>query len=1123
MNDAPSVECEVVMAEPDLPGFRLDRIEVLNWGTFDRQIWIMPLSGQSGLLTGEIGSGKSTLVDAVTALLVPSHKANFNKAAGATAKERTLRSYVLGYYKSERGEGTVARPVAVRTGSDYSVILGVFRNAAKGQDITLAQVFWIKDATGQPERLYAVGEGDLSIKGEFTGFNADLGELRKRLRRAHGMELFDSYPPYGAWFRRRLGISEQALELFHQAVSMKTVENLTDFVRAHMLEPFNTAPHIEALLNHVDDLDRAHENVLAAQRRQAMLEPLIENCDKYDDLERRVAGFTELREALRPSFAEIKYGLLIKRIEERTLEHTRKNALVVRLKEELEALRAGVVQLKVDIAQNGGDRLEELAREISRLEKERDIRAGRCEKYDAAAVAVDLLPAKALDIFIAQRERLMLLKEESEDRQGALQNDEVEIGVTIAGLRKEHKKIQEDLASLRSRKSSIDREQITIRQELCSALRLEERDMPFAGELIRVNEAHVSWEGAIERHARSFGLSLLVPDAYYARVAEWVDRTHLRGRLVYLHVRASGGRPSATVHEDSLAAKLDLHPDSAFYDWLESETARRYGDMICCDTQDRFRRESRAITRAGQIKSRERHEKDDRSAVGDRSRYVLGWTNHDKIAAMDSLRLEKEAEIQRLADQVSVIQRDKAKVTARVTHLGTLMVFENYQDLDWQSLVSEIDGLLREKSDLEASSDKLATLRDKLVALETEVDEKDERAGKEADALADIRAKKDVAQTELEATEKLRDIVRAEAVKDALRAVMDEVLGERVAQLTVERCANAEGDVRDELQRWIDNEKRSQGHINDKIVAAMKEYHGAFPLDAREADDSVRSAGEFRELLKKLVEDDLPRYERKFKELLNEQTLAEVAQFNGQLKRERETIKERVDEINRSLRTIDYNPGRYIRLEAQPTENREVREFQQELRACTDDSLTDTAGDPFSEARFLQVKDIVRRFRGREGATDEDRKWTALVTDVRNWFTFAACEHLRETDEELDILPDTDGKSGGQKEKLAYTILAASLAYQLGLSGGERQGHAFRFVAIDEAFGRGSDESAQYGLELFTRLGLQLLIATPLQKIHIIEPYVSTLGFVQNEGGKQSRLRVLSIEEYQAEKAKGHS
>ncbi len=171
-------------------------------------------------------------------------------------------------------------------------------------------------------------------------------------------------------------------------------------------------------------------------------------------------------------------------------------------------------------------------------------------------------------------------------------------------------------------------------------------------------------------------------------------------------------------------------------------------------------------------------------------------------------------------------------------------------------------------------------------------------------------------------------------------------------------------------------------------------------------------------------------------------------------------------------------------------------------------------GDQYSEQKFLQVKRIIDRFRGPEGMTDLDRTWTRRVTDVRQWFLFSASERWREDDSEYEHYTDSAGKSGGQKEKLAYTILAASLAYQFKLDGGAARSKAFRFVVIDEAFGRGSEASTQYALTLFTRLGLQLLIVTPLQKIHVIEPYVSAVGFVDNPSGSYSRLQSLTIAEY---------
>jgi uncharacterized protein YPO0396 len=230
--------------------------------------------------------------------------------------------------------------------------------------------------------------------------------------------------------------------------------------------------------------------------------------------------------------------------------------------------------------------------------------------------------------------------------------------------------------------------------------------------------------------------------------------------------------------------------------------------------------------------------------------------------------------------------------------------------------------------------------------------------------------------------------------------------------------------------------------------------------------------------------------------------------------READLIKERIATINASLVDIDYNPGRYIRLEPEQTPNTDIREFRSDLRACTEGTVSPggAADDQYSEQKFLQVKRIIERFRGREGQTEADRRWTALVTDVRNWFLFSASERFREDDTEYERYADSAGKSGRQ-EKLAYTVLAASLAYQFKLEWGAAKSRTFRFAVIDEAFGRRSDESTRFALELFGTLGLQLLIVTPLQKIHVIEPYVAAAGFVDNPTSMFSRLQTFTIEE----------
>ena len=73
---------------------------------------------------------------------------------------------------------------------------------------------------------------------------------------------------------------------------------------------------------------------------------------------------------------------------------------------------------------------------------------------------------------------------------------------------------------------------------------------------------------------------MLVPDAVYPQVADWVDKTHLKGRLVYFRVREFGQqvarREPGALHPRSLVRKLVVKPDSPFYDWLDNEVAVSY-------------------------------------------------------------------------------------------------------------------------------------------------------------------------------------------------------------------------------------------------------------------------------------------------------------------------------------------------------------------------------------------------------------------------------------------------------------------------------------------------------------------------------------------------------------------
>ncbi|UXI70659.1 ATP-binding protein [Tahibacter amnicola] len=1107
------------IADDTRSGFRLSRLEVYNWGTFDKRVWTLQLDGLNGLLTGDIGSGKSTLVDAITTLLVPAHRIAYNKAAGADNKERSLRSYVLGHYKSERNEVTgTAKPVSLRDHNSYSVILGVFHNAGYDQTVSLAQVFWLKDAQGQPARFFLGAERGLSIASDFSQFGTDIAQLRKKLRTT-GAELHDSFPPYAAWFRRRFGIeNEQALELFHQTVSMKSVGNLTDFVRSHMLEPFEVAPRIQALISHFDDLNRAHEAVLKAQQQVDWLTPLVADCARHALLVDDMQMLRHSRDALRGYFGTLKQALVTRRLAQLAEEWIRADSLVQRLDAVCDEQVAQIDELRQAISDSGGDRLERLSVEIRKNEQLRDARRAKYERYIGLVNVLGEPGAADSSQFLAQRHQFKALRDTERANDADLQNSLTEHAVALSQGKQEHDALSAEIDSLKRRRSNIDYQQVQIRAALCEALGLGETDMPFAGELIQVRDEARDWEGAAERLLRGFGLSLLVSDAHYKTVSEWVDASHLRGRLVYFHVRPRRSAELPTLHRDSLVSKLSVKPDSPHYDWLERELAHRF-DVACCATQEQFRRETRAITRAGQIKDPSgRHEKDDRHRIDDRSRYVLGWSNTAKLAALETKRRQLEGRLADTGQRIAEVQQLRKSLESRLDALTRLEEFVAFDELDWASVATTIAQLVDERERLESASDVLKQLNEQLRQLQQRLkqSELDRRDARDKRARLEQR-RADAEELQRQTAELLVESTPDPSLAAALDAMRQQALGDH--SLTVESCGNREQEMRAWLQSRIDAEDLRLKRLAEKIIKAMVTFKEAFKLETADIDASLEAAFEYENLLAQLNRDDLPRFVTRFKELLNVNTINEIANFNAQLARERETIKDRITHINKSLGEIDYNPGRYIVLESQGSPDAEIRDFQQELRACTEGAVTGSEDAQYSEAKFLQVKAIIDRFRGRDGVTELDRRWTAKVTDVRNWFLFAASERWREDHAEHEHYSDSGGKSGGQKEKLAYTILAASLAYQFGLEWGAVRSRSFRFVVIDEAFGRGSDESAQYGLKLFRQLNLQLLIVTPLQKIHIIEPYVSSVGFVHNEGGRASQLRNLSIEEYRAQKS----
>lgn len=1130
-------------------GFRLNRLEVYNWGTFNEKVYSISPEGYNALLTGDIGSGKSTLVDALTTLIVPHHKIIYNKAAGAESRtERNLYTYIRGEHTNKKDEDTGAsKAVYLRDEDKYTVLLAYFYNEGYEQHITLAQIFWLKN--NKIEKFFVISGQKLGIKEHFSEFEGDISKLKKRLKNHGNIEVYDSFNQYSDRFRQTFGIRQpEALDLFYQTVSMKSVGNLTDFVRNQMLGKTDVKSKIEDLVTSFAKLTEAHNSVLKAKRQQDILNPLIDDIIQFENLDEKQISHKTILTDVPKYFAFEKVVLLKVELNNLKSDFTAFKNQSSELLKDLTKSREDHRELKnrIDKSEIAGQ-LRKMQDDLIKLEEDIEIQTKAYREYESLCNDLNINPEIDQQIFYSNRKKLELLDAEIENHVSNLISKRDNLIIQKGKYDQKLSEIQSELISLKARKTKIPERSLNTRNKIAEDLEIDTDEIPFVGELIKVREDELDWEGAIERRLHDFGLSILVPEEHYKRISNYINNTNLQTKIVYLRTIPHDKRNQIDIRENSLINKIEIKNDSDFYDWLERELEQKH-NLSCCETIDEFQRELFAITKSGQIKTgRIKHEKDDRRDILDKRNYILGWSNIDKIKL-----LEKDEEItsQLLAKadtELGDIKEDQRKYSNKKNAIRDLSKIDNFERINYKKSVIEKEQIGKDYNTLKNSkgSEQYNLLIEQENELSRIIEDKERTLRKLDEDIGIIKNKITTSAVQLFNSLKIvgaidqielshvfkfdseYDIfenlqhhidlwdgiqVDSTAITESSKTLIANYLVNYKIQLnTIEQI---EKTIKEKIDGELDKIQRLLLSLSSKITGGMQKYKMEFPSEASDVDAKIEFKEDFKRLHKKIIDDDLPKFEDRFKKLLKEGTINELLIFKNNLERYEKEIKRKIDEINNHLEGIDYNSGTYIRIIEDKITTDDIKQFKIDLKNSTEGVFGES--ELYSEEKFIQVKKILDRF---SSVKDEDKKWLEKVTDVRHWYSFGASERNREDQSEREYYSDSSGKSGGQKEKLAYTILASAIAYQFGLSWGESRSRSFRFVVIDEAFGRGSDESTRYGLRLFEKLNLQLLIVTPLQKINIIEDYINAVHFVSNPSGNRSIVRTLTKSAYLKEKA----
>ncbi len=1096
---------------------------MLNWGTFDQRPWSLDLSGGTSLLTGANGSGKSTLVDGLLTLLVPNRGRNYNQASGDAGKkkERNEKSYVQGAYARTRSEeGYESKSKFLREKGEISVLLAYFADVSLHKDVSLAQVLWMDK--GSVRKFFAIADDELKM--EYFTQCKSVSVLKKTLKE-NDVELFDNFSTYALQFRRRFGLSsDKALDLFNQTVSIKEIDGLNKFVRDHMLEAEDMRPKIEGLQQGYENLTISHTAIKKAREQLEALMPLTKDAEKYQKLAREVGSLERAKVVAPAFFAAQKLALLADELREIERDLGRSQNAKEECDRLLKTQRQQEKDLEFAIQQDSiGQRLKALKQEIEQIQKAVSQKKSVAKSYDDLAERLELKAYSDNDTFYANREKGEALGTTISAALAEIVTQRDAQKLQQSELEKQRLQLDEELTSLRSRKSQIPKQNLDIRDRLTEALNLKDTDLPFVGELLQVRSEEKAWEGAIERLLRGFGLCLLVPETHYLAVNAYVNETNLRGRLVYYKVTPIAPNPTQRGSEPNLIpAKLQVKQEDTFFEWLREQLTQQF-NYLCCKDIEQFQREKRAITQSGLIKhGKGRHEKDDSSRIDNRSRYILGWNNASKIKALEDDLKAVDQQLGKIVAAIKKLEQQRAQRETQRSWLQDFMRFADFAEIDWEKAEGDRQERLQQKQQLEEGSDKLKKLEAQLKAVQEELAQTSEARDR---AVAEARSLTDRQQANAKAQEQCSILLETVPADELEAFAKKHAKKLKTYRLTLETIADDAADMKDALQALLRRREQQQGEVKNAIGRCLAKFKAEFVEATMELGDDYQYLDEYLALKKKIEQDDLPQHEKRFKLLMNDTVIKTFSMFKSDLEKQEEEIEFAIHDLNESLRQIDYTDSTYIELRCEKTKSREIRDFKESLKYCLGDVAHQSPED--NEERFQRIRtNLIERFKA------EDR-WTKLVTDVRNWLDFSVSERYREDDVEKEHHTDSSGKSGGQKVKLAYTILASAIAYQFGLTqnDGSSRGNGsslrnslnqktFRFVVIDEAFGRSDDDNARYAMDLFRSLDLQLLVITPMGKINVIESYIDTLHLVSNAAeGDYSKVISLSIEEFQKRRA----
>ncbi len=1082
---------------------RLTELSVYNWGSF-HGLHTANIDRYGTLITGDNGSGKSTLIDGLMALLLPAGKAAFNVAAAqGDRSDRSLLSYMRGSFGSAH-DGSNTR---VKSKREKGVVTGL-RALYRGDDgtyVTLAALFWTTGATNalsDVKRIYIVAKKNLTLKEVLDAFgDGSARKLKQWIKDNPAIECCDDrFSDYQELYRKLLYMdNKNAPALLSRALGLKKIDDLTKLIRELVLEPSNVKGDVKKVVDEFSDLVAIHDQVKDAQEQCTHLSRLPELANAIADAKQSLDSLWQEKQDLPVYFGEVLSILWKEELDKINTEINEVAGQIKNAQVDEQDAQASVEKRHADYLNLGGDKIEPLKKDIEHLKSKLNDIIRASSSYQSTCQKLDLDPELSEDSYSqnikVMAERLVQINDETEKSQDHF----AEIAGQHSAKKSELNLIRDEIREIEARPdSNIDVRYQKLRDNMADSLEISNNELIFIGELIDVKEDEKPWQGAIERALGGLKTTLLVPRKSYSMVTRWLNVRHT-GLHVRVQVVSNDETKSSAVNfkENGFLRKL-IWKDHRYRDWTKAFLTSY--DLQCVSGTDELDITPFSMTKEGLIhKEHGRFEKKDQNRVDDRRKWNLGFSNKSRLSILLNDQRAIEQTLSEFESKLAGARESLNKVSDEKD------LWKKLQSYEWEQINAPFWQKRYDNAKAELARH-----------MESEGDLKQARILWEdaKRALLEIQQEKStllVRKGSLEKDQHNANQEHEKAQKEAETGMSDisrSRLEQRVGKVTLDnkdKLSQIERELDRELEKVRTKKSASESTANG-IMGSFRGKDKWHPItvDWPSGLDGLQDHLDHYDHLKK---EGLPDLVDRFKERLNKHATQSLAQIQDKLNSERDDIYERIETINQVLKRTEFKQGSFLRLVWKKEKYPHVQDFERKLTRTLGQMTSDD-----HESRFQLLAEVVDILEKASTPGTSHTLESMRLLDPRYQMSFCAEEVDSATLTIRDVLESSSGKSGGEKEAFAGTIVAASLAYVLTPKNHHQP--VYCTVFLDEAFSNTAEDVSRKVLRVFKELNIHVNLITPFKNLNLSRESARSLLIAERDPVlHESRLCEVTWEE----------